>query len=85
MEHLWSTYHYNNTSNLPALVRLAGKIQMEQEAVEGGEAILLWVELQAVVQVLIQELALHFDPSQTQKLGDVEIILEDLNKLTLRK
>ena len=81
MEHLWSEHHYNpHTSKLSTLVRSAVNVQKALETAQGGEAVLLWVELQAVVQVLIQELALHLNPSQAHKLGDVQLIVEDLNK-----
>lgn len=78
MEHLCSEHPY--TSRLATLVRSASNICKHLETAEKGEAILLWVELQAVVQVLIQQLAVHLDPTQPHKLGDVQLIIDDLNK-----
>jgi hypothetical protein len=81
MEHLSSAHHYNpHTSKLSVLLRSAVNIQKDLETAEGGEAVLLWVELQATVQVLIQELALHLNPAQSHKLGDIQLMMEDLNK-----
>lgn len=80
MEHLCTEQH------IPILVQLPVDIQkkLEPGTVEETEALLLWVEYQAVVQVLIQQLALHFIPSQTHKLSDVQLVVEDINKLGQR-
>lgn len=45
------------------------------------ESILLYLELQALIQVLILKLALHFNPAKTYKIGDVYLIMDDINKL----
>lgn len=76
MEHLWSTH-------LSKLVNLAEHIQKQLKTAEGGEAIILWVELQAVVQVLLQHLAVHLNPLEIRKFGDVQPIVQDINKLEL--
>ena len=81
MEHLSGQQSYNlHGSKLSLLVRSAVGVQKQLEVAEGGEALLLWVEFQAVVQVLIQQLALHLDPTVTHKLGDVQLIIDDINK-----
>jgi len=80
LEHLWSEHHRTH-SKLSILVCSAKNIQKQlQDTAQEGETVLLQVELQAVVQLLIWQLALHLDPSQTQRLGDVQLILEDINK-----
>lgn len=76
MEHLWTTH-------LSKLVHLAEHIQKQLKTAEGGEAIILRVELQAVVQVLIQRLAEHLNPLQIRKFGDVQSSVKDINKLEL--
>lgn len=82
MENLWTEQHFNpDRIELTHFVLMAGSVHEELKTAEGGEAVLLWVELHAVVQVLIQQLALHFDPSQTHRLGDVQRILDDINRL----
>lgn len=82
MEHLWTEQHVNpEGADLTYFVRIADSIQKELQTAEGGEVVLLWVEFQAVVQMLIQQLALHFDPSQKNKLSDVQRILDDINRL----
>lgn len=65
---------------LSTLVRKATYIQNRLEAEEGGEAVLLQLELQAVIQVLIQQLALHLHPSETDCLSDVVPVLDGINK-----
>ena len=77
MEHLSSAHDYNtHGSKLSLLVRAAFSIQTQLETAEGGEALLLWVESQAVLQILIQQLALHL---ATYKLEDVQLVV-DVNK-----
>lgn len=80
MEHLSSKLDSKTCSHLSTLVGAAINIQEGLKTAVGRESVLLWIELQAVVQVLIQQLALHLDPSQTSKLGDVESNLKDINK-----
>lgn len=80
VEHLLSEHADKTRSHLSSFVAAADNVQQLLKTAEGSEAVLLWVELQAVVQVLIQELALHLNPSEVSKLGDVESILENINK-----
>lgn len=80
MEHLWSEQHYE-PQDLSTFVRWISDIKKELETAKEGEAVLLWVELQAVVQVLIQQLALHFNPLETGRLGDVQLIVKDIDGL----
>ena len=76
MDHLWS-----KNCNLSVIVTFASDIQNQLKTAKEGEAVLLWVELQAVVQVLIKQLVLHFDPSEPQKLIDFSLMKDDINKL----
>ena len=46
------------------------------------QKVLLYIELQAVVQVVIQLLAEHLDPAQPQKLGEVQQKLYDESRET---
>ena len=76
MEYFWTTH-------LSQLVNLAEHIQKQLNTAEGGEEIILWVELQAVGQVLIQRLAEHSHPLQIRKFGDVQSCVKEINKLEL--
>lgn len=81
MEHLWSKYNIKlDTNKVNALVRLAGFIMKQMEKTSDEEAILLRIELQALIQVLCYHLADCLDPQQTQRLGDFQGYVEDLNK-----
>ena len=65
------------------LVHVAGMIQkvlLEQKNDE--EAVLLQLEVQAVIQVLTQRLALLFNPS---RLHTVRRIMEQINRLEYNK
>ena len=82
LEHLMASesYLHHQQSHMAGLVRMVASIHNSLDTVMGGEAVLLWVELQAVTQVLLQQLALHLDPNETQKLGDVLQIADDVNQ-----
>ena len=79
MEHLWSEHHQSISSELSSLAEFAVSIQKTLETAADEEAVLLWIELQAVIQVLIQHLAWHFDPEFADRLSAVSEILEDIN------
>ena len=66
-DHLCDNYHGSKQSELATFVKAAIDLQSEI-AKEGTDAVILRLEFQAIVQLLIRELALHFDP---HKLGDV--------------
>ena len=85
LEHLMAkqnseSFLHHQHSHMAGLVRMADSIHNSLQTAVGGEAVLLWVELQAVTQVLLQQLALHLDPNQTQMLGDVQQIADDVNR-----
>ena len=85
LEHLMAkqnseSFLHHQHSHIAGLVRMADSIHNSLETAVGGEAVLLWVELQAVTQVLLQQLALHLDPNQMQMLGDVQQIVDDVNR-----
>ena len=80
MEHLWSKHCCATHSRLSILVTAIKNTQKQLDAAQDGEAILLYIELQAVTQILIQQLALHLDPSQIYKLGDVKPLIHDINQ-----
>ena len=75
MEHLRNETKFS----LSLLFRIATKIEKELKNVEDAEAVLLWVEFQAVTQVMIQQLALYLDPAQSHTLGDIQPIINDIN------
>ena len=66
---------------LTGLVRIANLIAQRCActATEEVEAIVLWVELQAVVQVILQELATHLNPTVLH-MGDIERLAHDINR-----
>ena len=80
MEHLWSKQHNATHGMLSTLVTVIKDTQKQLDTAHGGEAVLLYIELQAVTQILIRQLALHFDPSHIHKLGDVQPLLSDINQ-----
>ena len=77
LEHLQTQGH-----KLSALVRYANAItkQCASHATEEVESVLLWVELQAVVQVILQELAIYVDPSKL-RMEEVHLLKDDINRL----
>ena len=79
MEHLWSEHHQSISGDLSRLAQFAVSIQKTLETAADEEAVLLWIELQAVIQVLIQHLAWHFDPAHKERISAVSDILEDIN------
>ena len=72
-----------HNSDLGTLTGLAIKIQGELEKATGGDAVLKQIEFQAVVQVLIQQLALHLNPSQSHMLSDVQNVNDKINRLAI--
>ncbi len=68
---------------LSGLVRMATSINTlctSQPTSDAFKAV-LYIELQAVTQVIAQQLALHLDPSEPEKLGEVVNIINELNRL----
>lgn len=80
MEQLWSRNLNIPSNQVSTLSRLADFVLKHLENASEGEAILLKIELQAIVQVLIHHLASRLDPKQTHKLGDFQNIIDNLNK-----
>ena len=84
MEHLQSKQNSDGyprqQNHLSVLVRSAASLQSNLETAEGGEAVLLWVELQAVIQVLIHQFVKYLDPAQPHRLGDYQLVADDLNR-----
>ena len=66
---------------LTGLVRITNSITEQCASNTTGEveAVVLWVELQAVVQVLLQELATHLNPTKFQ-MGQFELLAKDINR-----
>lgn len=90
MEHLESQnedqhnqYQHNEDKHnkIPSLVNFASDLQKQLETSEDGNAILLWLELQAVIQTLLQQLAMNLDSSQPSNLGNFRLLEDDINKL----
>ena len=80
LEHLQGEGH-----KLSALVRTANNIfkLCTSPTVGEGESIILWVELQAVVQMVLQQLATHLDPSEPHRMGEIQPLAEDINRYTI--
>ena len=68
---------------LSGLVRMASNISnlCASPSTCDRDRVILWIELQAVIQVVAQQLALHLDPSEPEKIGEVLSIGDDLNRL----
>ena len=77
LEHLQAKGH-----NLFSLVRTANTINQQCASPTTGEVenVLLWVELQAVVQMVLQELAAHLDPSETRHMEEIQPLADDINR-----
>ena len=73
LEHLQAQRH-----SLPGLVRTANTI-IQQCASPTTESMVLWVELQAVVQVILQKLAVYLNPSKPD-MGEVHPVVDDINR-----
>ena len=73
LEHLQAQGH-----KLSGLVRTANSI-LQQCASERVERMVLWVELQAVVQVILQNLAVHLNPSKP-RMEEVHPLADDINR-----
>ena len=70
---------------LSGLVSIARKILewCGSPATGEMEAVVLWVELQAVVQVVLQKLATHLDPDcdpSERHIGEIQPIMDDINR-----
>ena len=80
LEHLQAEGH-----KLSALVRTANNISKlcTSPTVGDRESVLLWVELQAVVQMVLQQLATHLDPSEPHRMGEIQPLAEDINTYTI--
>ena len=77
LEHLQAVGH-----KLSVLVRIANSTiqQCACLATREVEGVLLWVELQAVVQMILQELAAHLDPAEAYHIGEVQPLVDNINK-----
>lgn len=70
---------------LSGLVRISNSIiwQCTSLAIREVESIVLWVELQAVVQVILQKLATVLDPDcdpSEYHIGEIQPIMDDINR-----
>ena len=77
LEHLRSSC----TNTLGSLVNFVTSIERALETAEGGEAVLLRIELEAVIQVLIWQFAIQLDPDQPQRLRQCFELFNDVNRL----
>ena len=75
LEHLQAKEHKLS------LVRIANSITQYCTSPATGETerVLLWVELQAVVQVILQELATHLNTNELH-MGEAAPLTEDINR-----
>ena len=66
---------------LSGMISIASAIikQCASPATEEVKKVILWVELQAVVQVVLQKLANHLDPSKP-RLGGIKLLMDDINR-----
>ena len=68
-----------NTNKVSFFLKLAIDIKDKLEQNQRKEAVILWIELQAVVQMLIRHVADCLNPEKKRKLGDIQRIMDDLN------
>lgn len=87
LAHLYFLTVFEHLMNKPykffQLTRLASNISTicTSEPTSNAAKAVLYIELQAVIQVTAQRLALHLDPSQPKKFEDIASVFKDLNKL----
>ena len=76
MEHLQAQRH-----TLSGLLRIANAIteQFAPPTSEVVKSVVLWIELQAVVQLILQKLAVHLNPSKL-RMGEVYLVVDDINR-----
>ena len=74
MEHL-------QRKTLSGLVHPANAItkQFASPTLEEVKSVVLWIELQAVVQLILQKLAVHLNPSKL-RMGEVHLVVDDINR-----
>ena len=77
LDHLQSTFQGRKHSELATFIKAARSMQSILLAENGREHVVLWLEFQAVIELLIKELASHFEWS---KLSDVLPHKESINR-----
>ena len=77
LEHLQAQRH-----TLSGLVRTANAIteQFASPTSEEVKSVVLWIELQALVQLILQKLAVHLNPSKPH-MEEVYPVADDINRL----
>ena len=65
------------------IVRSADLISKQLDSSEtcDGEKILLWIELQAIVQLIAQQLQYHLDPDNPSKVVQFRLLKQSVNRL----
>ena len=66
-------------NHLISFIRMATSIQTTLETAVGGDAVLLQIELQAVTQVLLQQMAWHLNPKAIHKMVYTIDMAEEIN------
>ena len=76
LEHLQAQAH-----KLSGLICIANTIlqQCASATTKEVESVVLWIELQAVVQVILQTLAVHLNPSEPH-MEEVHPVVDDINR-----
>ena len=54
--------------------------QLDSPNTSDGEKLLLWIELQAVIQLIAQELQCHLDPDNISKVGEFRLLKQSVNR-----
>lgn len=69
---------------LSGLICIANEItqQLASSTTKVEESVVLWIELQAVLQVLLQELATHLDPFEP-RMREIHPLSENINRYPL--
>ena len=78
LEHLQA---HGQEYKLSGLIRIANTIiqQCASDTTKEVESVVLWIELQAVVQVILQKLAVHLNPSEPH-MEEVHPVVDDINR-----
>ena len=78
VEHFHSDSKYRNCQPVE-LIDIINKLKSNMKDAKAENAVLLWIEMEAVTQFLIEKIANSLNPSREQGLGDIHSILHKIN------
>ena len=79
LEHLYSDSKYKDSQPVH-LTDAIDKMKESLKKAENADAALLWIDIQAVTQLLLKKIAHCLNPNQSQGLGKIGSLLDDINR-----